>query len=84
MRDGTIRKKKYKPKPKYLKPPKRSSELLSAVCSSNIKLRVLYPQDNFKVIVEQSKGSHDHVPVNQPKLSDQHKELMNKNWIRLL
>uniref|UniRef100_A0A915DUF5 phosphoribosylformylglycinamidine cyclo-ligase n=1 Tax=Ditylenchus dipsaci TaxID=166011 RepID=A0A915DUF5_9BILA len=44
----------------------------------SIKLRVLYPQDNFKVIVEQSKGSHDHVPVSQPKLSDQHKELMKQ------
>uniref|UniRef100_A0A915DWR7 FLYWCH-type domain-containing protein n=1 Tax=Ditylenchus dipsaci TaxID=166011 RepID=A0A915DWR7_9BILA len=44
----------------------------------SIKLRVVYPQDNFKVIVEQSKGSHDHVPVSQPKLSDQHKELMKQ------
>uniref|UniRef100_A0A915DLP0 WD repeat-containing protein 48 homolog n=1 Tax=Ditylenchus dipsaci TaxID=166011 RepID=A0A915DLP0_9BILA len=32
----------------------------------------------LKVIVEQSKGSHDHVPVSQPKLSDQHKELMKQ------
>uniref|UniRef100_A0A915EHB5 Uncharacterized protein n=1 Tax=Ditylenchus dipsaci TaxID=166011 RepID=A0A915EHB5_9BILA len=31
----------------------------------SIKLRVIYPQDNFKVIVEQSKGSHNHVPVNR-------------------
>ena len=41
-----------------------------------IKLRVVYPQNNFKVIVEQSKGSHKHKPLSQPKLLEEDKLLM--------
>uniref|UniRef100_A0A915CN25 Uncharacterized protein n=1 Tax=Ditylenchus dipsaci TaxID=166011 RepID=A0A915CN25_9BILA len=44
------------------------NSIIDAVSSSEFFIR--------KVIVEQGKGSHEHVPVSQPKLLDKHKGLM--------
>uniref|UniRef100_A0A915DEB5 Protein kinase domain-containing protein n=1 Tax=Ditylenchus dipsaci TaxID=166011 RepID=A0A915DEB5_9BILA len=44
-----------------------------------VKLRVLYPQNSLKVIVEESSVTHDHKPIRRPNFLEEDRELMRQN-----